>query len=186
MFAQAPPATGRDALAWTTFGIAVIGFLLGAISFAWQFVNFRLTGAFVKLSVNSLKGVDPTTFKQVDEIVSLTAYNKGRIPVSIESWGYAINSSWARRRLAWALPRRSRPICFLHSAVLGMETLEGVTFPHTLKPAQEPAHLSLQTSLVRAALENSAVTAPFLLRPYVNLGNGVMKYGPELKLPAAA
>ncbi len=93
MIAQATPvvsSAGPSVLDWITLGLAGAGFTLAVLALCWQIASVRLTGSFVTVSVGSgrMFGVGPGVKATAFSALFMTVYNRGRIPVSVENWGY--------------------------------------------------------------------------------------------------
>jgi hypothetical protein len=76
-----------SAPAWTDVGlfwISVVAFATSAVSIVLSIVQFKLTGGVVKVSIATAKLI--SSYEATD-VVTITAVNVGRVPVTITSVG---------------------------------------------------------------------------------------------------
>ena len=95
-----------------TLALAIIGVVLGFVSFAWQVWIHITSGPRIKLEVSN--SIIPDVQAPYDWLVCVTATNTGRSATTVVSWGFGApdgGNVHQFERLPWsaALPHRLEP-----------------------------------------------------------------------------
>lgn len=108
-----------------TLAIAISGFLVAVLSFAWQVWTHLTSGPRVSVSVSN--SIVPDARAPYDWLVCVTATNKGRAAATVANWGFRIpggGNVHQLERLPWSaqLPYRLEPQSSvdLHMPVAGL------------------------------------------------------------------
>jgi hypothetical protein len=187
-----PPV--RDWLDYLTLTIAVVGLLSGAIALVWQVMSFRLTGSFVVIRVldhvrkmrwelDEAEGEPRLKIDTPVDVISISIYNKGRTPVTVERFLLVRHRGLLRTVLTKVVPSRVRWRALRNEEFMVFDFIPGMTFlakfPHQLPPGQNPLAFYLERGPTERAIATSG-----RWQAMVFLGDGSSRRGGRIHLQA--
>ncbi len=100
-------ALEQSSVDWFARLLGLAGFAVALVSVTWQVAEYALTGSRVKVEPVrfGIAGTDPEPMK----VVSFVVRNRGRMPTTVENWGFLLESGqqlvFPKQQTQWENPK---------------------------------------------------------------------------------
>ncbi|HEY1445104.1 MAG TPA: hypothetical protein VGF51_09405 [Acidimicrobiales bacterium] len=146
------PTSGVTGIELASFVLAIIAVLGATIALAWRFVDWKSIHRGVRVDIRHALAVDQERGVSEHRVITVTAHNVGRAPVSVTGWGLRL--------------RHGQDVVFFEDT-----PTSGPALPLTLQPGYE-ATWHMMHDAVMASLADQPTKRSFALHGFVRLGTG--------------